>query len=137
MSERLTPQDALAYVMLTMAAIDSTITAEEFDRMRTIVRELPVFNGFAESRIASCAQECARLISEPGSFANVLSVVQDALPAHMHDTAYALAVEVAITDLEIGEAEERFLAMLARTLGLSRLTCDGIERSAKARHQRA
>ena len=54
---------------------------------------MPVFNGFSESRIATCAQECAHLISEPGGFANVLSVVQDALPAHMHDTAYALAVE--------------------------------------------
>ena len=66
----------------------------------------------------------------------MLDVVADALPQKLHDTAYAMAVEVAATDLSVNQEELRFLQMLRDRLGLDKLTIAAIERSAQARYRR-
>jgi len=135
MPQRLTPQDALVYTMLTMAASDSSVAEAELNRIRTLVRELPLFRSYDESRLIAAAQECARLLTQPGGFANVLRQLTDTIPAHLHETAYALAFEVAIADLNLSLDEQRFLTSLATTLGLSALDCEALERGARARHR--
>jgi hypothetical protein len=100
------------------------------------VRELPPFLRYNGDWLAGAAQECGKLLTKANGFETVLEVVKNSLPAHLHETAYVLAAEVAASDLESHAEEERFLAMLAAKLGLDRLTCAALERAAKARHQR-
>ena len=57
------------------------------------------------------------------------------LPAKLKETAYALAVEVAASDLAVGREELRFLAILRDALDLDKLVTAAIERSAIARYQ--
>jgi hypothetical protein len=59
-----------------------------------------------------------------------------ALPEKLHDTAYALAVEVTAVDLRLEQEELRFLEMLRDGLSLDRLTTAAIEVAARARHRR-
>ena len=61
----------------------------------------------------------------------------EGLPARLHDTAYALAVEVATVDLHLDQAELRFLEMIRDGLNLDNLTAAAIETSARARLRRA
>jgi len=56
-------------------------------------------------------------------------------PDRLHETAYALAVEIAAADLDVKPEELRFLQMLRDALELDSLTCAAIERGARARHQ--
>ena len=57
------------------------------------------------------------------------------LTERMHETAYALAVEVAAADLKVQQEELRFLDMLRDTFDLSKLVVAAIERGARARHR--
>jgi hypothetical protein len=62
-------------------------------------------------------------------------VVRSELPQRLHDTAYALAFEVAAVDLEMRLEELRILQLLRRNLELDQTTIGAIERAAKARHR--
>jgi hypothetical protein len=64
----------------------------------------------------------------------VLDVIA-ALPARLHETAYALAVEVAAADLHVEQEELRFLQMLRDRLDLDKLAVAAIESSARARYR--
>ena len=62
--------------------------------------------------------------------------VRLSLPDWLHDTAYALAVEIVAVDLTLRAEEVRLLQLLRDRLELDKLTCAALERSASARYQR-
>ena len=65
------------------------------------------------------------------------SMILGAIPQRLHDTAYALAVEVAAVDLRLEQEELRLLEMIRDRLELDGLTAAAIEASARARLRRA
>ena len=65
----------------------------------------------------------------------LFGLVFEALSPKLRETAYALAVEVAASDLAVGKEELRFLAMLRDHLGLDKLVTAALERGAIARYQ--
>jgi hypothetical protein len=66
-----------------------------------------------------------------------MGMVLEAVPERLHDTAYALAVEVASVDLRLEQEELRFLEMIRDGLMLDGLVASAIEASARARLRRA
>jgi len=136
MDTLLTPEQALIYAMVTMSGVDRTISDTELRRIGTMVRELPPFRDFDEERLVEEAQACGIAMSAPGGLNKVLRLITAALPEHLKETAYVLAVEVAVSDHEIREEEERFLELLANRLEIDPLVATALERGAKARHQR-
>lgn len=74
-------------------------------------------------------------MSVVGVFAAVLNIVSEALPLHLYDTAYALAVDVAAADMDIVQEELRFLQMLRDKLDLDKLSIAAIEYTARARYR--
>ena len=71
----------------------------------------------------------------PDGLDRVFAVVRSELPHRLHDTAYALAFEVAAVDLEMRIEELRILQLLRRNLEIDQATIEAIERAAKARHR--
>ena len=49
---KITPHEALIYVMITMSAVDRQISDHELERIAQIVRQLPVFMGFDINNLA-------------------------------------------------------------------------------------
>jgi len=134
MKTQLTPQEALIYVMVTVAAADRQITQVELQRIGSMVNELPVFSDTDGDWLVREAQDCGKALSKTDGVRHVLTLVGAALPEHLRETAYALAAEVAASDLAVKDAEIDFLEMLADELGLDELVCAALERSARARH---
>ncbi len=130
-------QEALIWVMVAMSAADREMTDAELHRIGSIVRELPAFEGFDDSALVRVAQSCAEKLSGEDGLDNVLASIAASLPAHLKETAYAMAVEVAAADLAVRQEELRLLALLRDALGLDRLVTAAIERGARARYQRA
>jgi hypothetical protein len=64
-------------------------------------------------------------------------MVLKAIPARLHDTAYALAVEVAAVDLRLEQEELRLLEMLRDRIETDALVTAAIEASARARLRKA
>ena len=132
---KITPHEALIYVMITMSAVDRQISDRELERIGQIVQHLPVFVGYDIKNLAKTAERCGDLLSNEEGLEELLEMVAGALPKKLYETAYALAVEVAAADLKVPDEEIRLLELLRDELHLDKLVTAAIERSARARHQ--
>lgn len=130
-------EQALIYVMVTMTAVDGRVGDAELKRIGRLVQFLPVFGDFDVERLTHVTQECAEMLQVDDGLDAVLGLIAEALPARLRETAYVLAVEVAVADLMIAREEVRFLARLRDSLELDKLVTAAIERAAIARYQSA
>ncbi len=128
-------EQALIYVMVMMSAVEGQINPDELIQIDLLIRRLPAFKSFDRARLATIAQECGDILQEKEGLETVLGLVTSQLKPRLKETAYALAVEVAASDLLVGKEELRFLAILRDALGLDKLVTAAIERSAIARYQ--
>jgi hypothetical protein len=132
----LTTQDALIHLMVIAASSDARLSDREIDAIGTLVERLPVFAGFDRSRLGPVASEAIDLIKDSSSLDKVLDMIFAAIPERLHDTAYALSVEVATVDLQLEQEELRFLQIIRDQMQLDRLISGAIEASARARLRR-
>ncbi|MCY4467364.1 MAG: tellurite resistance TerB family protein [Thiotrichales bacterium] len=132
--DSLSPQRALIYIMVVMAAADREMTDRELKRIGDQVRNLPVFAGFDEEELVSSAEECAAQLVQEGGLDRFLDMISDSLPSSLVETGYALACEIAAADLRVQQEEIRLLQILRDRLGVDRLVASAIERAVRARH---
>ena len=132
--EILSPQRALIYVMVVMAAADREMTDRELKRIGDQVRNLPVFADFDERELVPSTEECAAQLGREGGLDRFLDVIVGSLPEGLVETAYALACEIAAADLKVEQEELRLLRILRDRLGVDRLVASAIERAVRARH---
>ncbi len=130
-------EQALIYTMVTMSGVEGRISTTELAEIGHIVKHLPVFRKFDEARLTTVAQEVAEILQEAEGLNAVLGLIADALSPKLRETAYALAVEVAASDLAVRKEELRFLAILRDRFGLDKLVTSALERSAIARYHTA
>ena len=71
---------------------------------------------------------------EEGGLDAVLGLIKESIPEELRETAYAVAVEVAVADEKLEQEELRLLELLRDALSIERLYAGAIERSARARH---
>ncbi|MCA0433785.1 MAG: tellurite resistance TerB family protein [Proteobacteria bacterium] len=135
MSGTISTEQALIYVMVMMSGVEGRIKPEELAEIDLLVRSLPAFKDFDRARLATVAQECGDMLQVKDGMQTVIALVREQLPSRLRETAYALAVEVAASDLAVGKEELRFLAILRDGLSLDKLTTAAIEKSAIARYQ--
>ena len=129
----LSSQDALVYLMVVTAAADSSLSGLELNRIGSLVDRLPIFKNYDRERLSLVAGNCVDLMGEVDDLNQVLDVALAALPEKLHDTAYAVAVEIAAVDLELEQEELRWLEMMRDRLAIDRLTTAAIEVAARAR----
>jgi tellurite resistance protein len=133
----LSTQDGLIYLMVVAATSDAKVSDRELEVIGALVSRLPVFEGFDRDHLGQVAADAIDLIKDSSSLDKVLGMVLGAIPARLHDTAYALAVEVAAVDLRLEQEELRLLEMIRDGLELDGLVAAAIEASARARLRRA
>jgi tellurite resistance protein len=126
---------ALIYVMVVVSASDGVMSERELKTIGQLIKALPVFRDFEDHRLPAVAKDCTALLQEPEGIDAVLGLVKSALPAHLRETAFWLALEVALADSRVMLEEIRVVENLRRELGIDRLTAAAIERGARARYQ--
>ncbi len=95
---------------------------------------MPVFTDFDQKRLVKTAEACGEILSVDGGLDQVLLLVRESLPKKLHETAYAVALEIAAADRAVRPEEIRFLELLSDSLALDRLTTSAIERGIRARN---
>jgi len=134
MTEPLGPHEALIYTMVTMSAVDRTMTDAELARIGEIVSNLPIFAEYDGDRLVQTSETCGEILGQANGLQQVLQLIRSALPRKLRETAYAVALEVAAADLDVRPEETRFLEMLGDSLELDKLTTAAIERGIRARN---
>ena len=134
--KKISPQDALVYIMITTSAADTSMSDAELESIGNVVTRLPVFRGFDTAELPRLANACYALLADEDGLEKILDLAHDALPEKLYDTAYALAVDVAAADLLVEQEELEFLQMLRDRWTLDELTVAAIERSARVRFRK-
>ncbi|MEX0956956.1 MAG: tellurite resistance TerB family protein [Rhizobiaceae bacterium] len=129
-------QEALIYVMVMVSASDREMVDPELSRIGFVVGNLPVFEGFQVERTLDVARQCQEWLQRDNGFQEILEAVAEAIPERLHETAYLLAVDIAVVDLHVEPEELRMLQILRDKFGIERAAVSAIQRAAKARFQR-
>jgi len=137
MTTLISKHEALIYVMVTTSAADAAISDGELQKIADLIRHAPVFEGFDAGTLVSVANACLSVLQSAHGIDAVLDLVGRALPKPLHETAYALAVEIAAADIAVGQEELVFLQHLEDAFELPKLAIAAIEHSARVRYRRA
>jgi tellurite resistance protein len=126
---------ALIYVMVIVSAADGSMSEKELKAIGELSKTLPAFDDFDHHRLLAVCQECAQILQEPDGAQAVLGLIDEGLPDVLHETAYWVALEVALADRRIALEEVRMLEALRRRLSIDKLVAAAIERGARAKYQ--
>lgn len=130
-----TAQEALVCAMVLMSVADGPMSDAELGMMSRLVQELPAFSDFHSQEIETVTDSVLTLMGENDGIDRALTLIRDALPMRLRETAYLLACEVCAADGEATQEELLFLQDLRIGLDIDRLIAGAIERAAKARYQ--
>ena len=130
-----TAHEAIINLMVITSASDRDMTDVELARIGEVVKTWPIFADFDQNELLKAAEDCQAQLQKKGGLNKVLTEAAQAVPVHLHDTAYAAAFEVAAVDLEMRMEEARIMQMLRSHLEVEPEICTAIERAAKARHR--
>jgi tellurite resistance protein len=128
------PHSALIFTMVLIAAAECDMTDGELGTIGRLVRYLPIFKDFDHDRLTDVGRDCADLLRQEDGLEQALEIITETLPRRLHETAYALACDVAVADGSLAEEELNLLEMLRARLEIDRLTAAAIERATRARH---
>jgi tellurite resistance protein len=128
------PHSALIFTMVLIAAAEGDMTDGELGTIGRLVRYLPIFKDFDHDRLTDVGRDCADLLRQEDGLEQALEIITETLPRRLHETAYALACDVAVADGSLAEEELNLLEMLRARLEIDRLTAAAIERATRARH---
>ena len=134
---KLTPQEAVIYLMVMISASDGIISEGELRTIGRVVRSFPLFSDSDEDNLVYTSEECGKLMSSDGGLHKVLSAAEAALPSHLGETAYAACIDVVTADENLDIAEIRVLELIRSTLKVSDAGAEAIEHAARARHMTA
>ena len=133
--DRFNTQEALVCAMVLMGAADRQMSDAELAMMSRLVQELPVFAEFHPREISRVTEVCLRLLERNDGLDRACTLIREALPSRLRETAYLLACEVVAADGEATQEELQFLQEFRIAMDLDRLIAGAIERAAKARYQ--
>lgn len=130
----MTAQDGLLALMVAVSASDDQIRTTELIAIQRIVQSLPVFASYDSDRFRQITQTVFDLLEEEEGLDALFGLLRDSLPERLHETAYALACDVAAADGPLRQTELRMLEEIRDELNIDRLHAAAIEWGARARH---
>lgn len=133
-TDSMTPQDALAALMITVSAADGEMRTSELIKINSAINNLPVFAAYDADRLPRMTNMVMDLLDQEDGLEALFGLIRDTLPERLFETAYALSCDVAAADGKIGGTEARMLEEIRDELELDRLHAAAIERGARARH---
>ncbi|MCB2096421.1 MAG: tellurite resistance TerB family protein [Parvularculaceae bacterium] len=131
---KLTPQEAVIYLMVMASASDGRMSERELRSIGRVVRSFPLFSAEDEASLVEMSEACGELMSSEGGLHKVLAAAAAALPSHLGETAYAAVVDVITADENLEMTEIRVLELIRTALHVDDDGAEAIERAARARH---
>lgn len=123
--------------MTLSAATDGDISDKEMNTINYLFSTLPVFEKANNDYLSKKMIECMELTQEESNFENLLDHINEGLDSKkdLKKTAYILALEVMMADLNVVEESIRFLELLGETLQLNNLEISSIKHTIRSKYE--
>ena len=123
--------------MTLSAATDGDISDKEMNTINYLFTTLPVFEKANNDYLSKKMIECMELTKEESNFENLLDHINEGLDSkkELKKTAYILALEVMMADLNVVEESIRFLELLGETLQLNNLEISSIKHTIRSKYE--
>ena len=123
--------------MTLSAATDGDISDKEMNTINYLFTTLPVFEKANNDYLSKKMIECMELTQEESKFENLLDHTNEGLDSKkdLKKTAYILALEVMMADLNVVEESIRFLELLGETLQLNNLEISSIKHTIRSKYE--
>jgi tellurite resistance protein len=123
--------------MIAVSASDEHMRTTELVAINRMVTQMPVFQGYDPDRIRQISQTVLDLFEEEEGLNALFGLIRAGLPQRLHETAYAMACDVAAADTNVQAVELEMLGEIRDQLQIDRLHAAAIEWGARVRHMRA
>jgi hypothetical protein len=133
----LDPIDSLIYTMTLSAAISGDITDKELNVIKYLFTTLPVFENSNNDHLSKKIIESLEVIKSEPNIENITDLINDSLEnnSNLKKTAYIIAIEIMMADLEVTEESFRLLELFENSFGLDNLETSSIKHTMKFKYQ--
>ena len=121
----LSPAESFAGVMLATIAADGYLANEEVQTLVTTLNKMKLFQSYPSDHVSRMINKLMKII-ETQSTESLLNVAVSSLPEYLHETVFAVATDLILSDGEVSDEEEAVLSKLCNSLNISRDTVNKI-----------
>jgi hypothetical protein len=112
------PAEAFAAVVLAAVASDGYLASQEVDAVMSSLSRMHLYEGRSVADLQTMMQKLHAALQQAGS-AFFLNTAKDALPPELHETAFAVAADLVLSDGVVATDEQAFLALMCQTFELT------------------
>ncbi|MFO0552039.1 MAG: tellurite resistance TerB family protein [Polyangiaceae bacterium] len=116
--EPLDEHESFAAIALALAAADGSVDDIEVENLVTYLRRMHFFKDFETAHFVRLFERLFRHLNANGS-KGLIAAARHKLPDSLRETAFALALDVALADGVIDNAEKELMADLREVLAIS------------------
>ena len=123
--------------MTLSAAISGDITDKELNVIKYLFTTLPVFENSNNDHLSKKMLESLEVIKSEPNIENITDLISESLEnnSNLKKTAYIIAIEIMMADLEVTEESHRVLELLENSFGLDTLETSSIKHTMKFKYQ--
>ena len=123
--------------MTLSAAISGDITDKELNVIKYLFTTLPVFENSNNDHLSKKMIESLEVIKSEPNIENITDLISDSLEnnSNLKRTAYIIAIEIMMADLEVTEESYRLLELFENSFGLDNLETSSIKHTMKFKYQ--
>ena len=123
--------------MTLSAAISGDITDKELNVIKYLFTTLPVFENSNNDHLSKKIIESLEVIKSEPDTENITDLINDSLEknSNLKKTAYIIAIEIMMADLEVTEESYRLLELFENSFGLDNLETSSIKHTMKFKYQ--
>ena len=121
----LTPKESFAAIMLAAVAVDGYMAEEELENLMTTLKRTKLYKEKSKASIVNTLNKLLRIIKTYG-VDSLLQLALPSLPEYLHETVFALATDVTLSDGAMFEEELNMLSKLSTQLSIPEETVNQI-----------
>ncbi len=113
----LSPPESFAAILLLIVAADGQLTASEASLLEATLGQMHLFRGYPADFLPQTVAKLCQTLRVQGQEALLMAALAS-LPRDLYDTTYAIALDLALVDADIGPEEQQILDRLQAATGL-------------------
>lgn len=117
-AEKLEKEEAFAAISLAIIAADGYISDEEAQSLAIDLAKRKFFDKYTAKQMNSIFQKLVKIIKNDGVEA-LVEKSRDSLPYELRETAFAVAIDLALADGHLDNSEKDILTKIQQHLGIS------------------